>query len=65
MPAITVKMKNGALREFPETSRAGGSWCTHIRYMDAFAIIEDAYGNQTAIPAQDVAEINIARSKSW
>ena len=32
MSSITVKMKDGTIKEFPETSRPGGSYCTSMRY---------------------------------
>lgn len=60
-------MTDGSKRDFPETSRAGGSWCTTIRYEDCFVIIADANGNETAIPSHNIDEIKIdnPRSRGW
>jgi hypothetical protein len=58
MPSITIKMKDGSRREFPHRGRPGGSWTKTLRYEPGFAVITDEYGNETAIPTADIAEIN-------
>ena len=57
MSRITVEYTSGKKETFEETSRAGGSWCTSIRYSNGWAIITDAYGKETAIPASQVKKI--------
>lgn len=57
MANITVKMKDGSIREFKHEGRAGGSYTKTLKYKEAFAIIEDEWGKQIAIPAVDIAEI--------
>lgn len=59
MTAINVRMKNGESRYFPETSCPGGSYCTTISYEIGFAVIENAYGEKTAIPSEDISEVKI------
>lgn len=59
MASITVKMKDGTVRDFQHTGRAGGSWTKEIKYEGAFAVITDEWGQQTAIPAADIAEVNV------
>lgn len=57
MASITVKLKDGTVRQFPHKGRAGGSWTKTIRYEGAFAIIQDEWQMEVAIPANDVREI--------
>lgn len=57
MSSITVKMKDGTVREFPHQGRAGGSYTKSIRYESAFVVITDEYERTTAIPAVDIAEV--------
>lgn len=57
MASITVKMKDGTVRDFPHEGRAGGSYTKTVKYEGAFAVIEDEYGKRTAIPACDIAEV--------
>ncbi len=57
MASITVKMKDGTIREFPHKGRAGGSYTKSVKYEGAFVVIEDEYYMRTAIPAADVAEV--------
>lgn len=55
--SITVKMKDGTVREFPHVGRAGGSYTKRVTYEGAFVVIEDEYQKRIAIPATDVAEV--------
>jgi hypothetical protein len=64
MSAYTVIMKDGEKKEFPETYRTGGSYCTTMRCEIGFAVIKDAYGNETYIPTEDIKEI-IKSSTEW
>jgi len=57
MSDIIVKMKDGTKKDFPDSGAPGGSYCNSVQYKGAFAIIEDAYGNKTSIPSQDILEI--------
>jgi hypothetical protein len=57
MADITVKMKDGTVRNFEHRGRAGGSYTKTVKYEGAFVIIEDEYYQRTAIPAADVAEV--------
>ena len=57
MSSITVKMKDGTVREFPHEGRAGGSYSKSVKYEGAFVVIQDEYYKRTAIPASDVAEV--------
>lgn len=65
MASIYVKMKNGETKEFKHTGRAGGSYTKTIRYEGAFAIIRDEWDCETAIPAEDIAEIKVERERYW
>jgi hypothetical protein len=57
MSNITVKMKDGTIREFQHVGRAGGSYTKSLKLENGFAVIEDEYYNRTVIPAEDIAEI--------
>ncbi len=57
MTSIKVEMKNGEVKEFPHTGRAGGSYTKEIRYEGGFAIIRDEWGNETAIPREDIKQV--------
>jgi hypothetical protein len=58
MANITIKMKDGSVKDFPHVGRSGGSYTKSIRYEGAFAIVTDEYDNETAIPVQDIEEVN-------
>lgn len=57
MTSITVKMKDGTLREFHRQNRSGGSYSNKIAYEVGFVVITDEYGTETAIPSIDIVEI--------
>ena len=57
--SIAVYMKNGTKKNYPHKARGWADWTKEIRYETGFAIITDEYGNETAIPAQDIEEIKI------
>ena len=65
MASITVKMKDGTVREFPHEGRAGGSWTKTLKYEGAFVVIEDEHQKRIAIPASDVAEVIERPNRSW
>jgi hypothetical protein len=65
MSSITVKMKDGTVREFPHVGRAGGSYTKTLKFEGAFAVIEDEYYRRTAIPAADIAEVIEKPERSW
>lgn len=57
MANIKIKMKDGSLKDFPHVGRSGGSYTKSIRYEGAFAVVTDEWGNETAIPVADIAEV--------
>lgn len=57
MANITVKMKDGTVREFPHEGRLGGSYSKSVKYEGAFVIITDEYSKRIAIPSADIAEV--------
>ena len=57
MASITIKMKDGSIKMFPHEGRPGGSWTKSIRYEGGFAVVKDEWGNETAFPASDIAEV--------
>lgn len=59
MASIFITMKDGTKKDFRHEGRPGGSWTKTIRYEGAFVIVKDEYGNETAIPAADVAEVQV------
>lgn len=65
MSNVTVFLKNGEKREFIERGRLGGSYSNSVRYEGAFVIIQDEWGEETAIPADDVKEIKKEAYRSW
>ncbi len=65
MSNITVKMKDGMVREFKHEGRSGGSYTKTVSYEGAFVIIEDEYHRKTAIPAADIAEVRETPERSW
>lgn len=65
MASITVKMKDGTVREFPHVGRAGGSYTKTVEYLGAFVVITDEWYKRTAIPAADVAEVVEKPERSW
>ena len=54
---VTVVMKDGTKKVFPH--QADGRYSKIVCYQGAFAIICDEYGDQTAIPAMDIKEIEV------
>lgn len=57
MANITIKMKDGTVRDFPHERRPGGSYSKSVRYEPGFVVVTDEYYNETAIPAADVEEV--------
>lgn len=64
MANIKITMKNGKVFDFIDKGRSGGSWSTKIRYEGAFAIVTDEWEAQTAIPAEDIAKIEVEAPRS-
>jgi hypothetical protein len=54
---ITVIMKDGRRREFKHEGRPGGSYTKRLRYEPGFVVITDEWGQETAIPAEDISEV--------
>lgn len=63
MASITIKMKDGTVKDFPHQGRAGGSYTKRIRYEGGFAIITDEWHDETAIPSADIAEVNVSQGR--
>lgn len=60
MAHITIYMKDDTVRKFPHEGRLGGSYTKRIRYVADFAIVTDEWGRETAIPSQDIKEIQVS-----
>ncbi len=65
MRSITIKKKDGTVKEFHHKGRAGGSWTISIRYEGGFAIIKDEWGSETIFSAQDIEEIKTEQFTSF
>lgn len=63
MASIKVKLKNGEIRDFPHVGRTGGSYTKKIRYEGGFAIIEDEWGKEIAIPSENIEEIEVTPTR--
>ena len=57
MASITVKFKDGTVREFPHEGRAGGSYTKSVAYEGGAVIITDEWYKRTAFPLADVVEV--------
>lgn len=57
MQSITIKFRDGSVREFPHQGRAGGSYSKRVRYEGQFVIVTDEWHNETAFPVETVAEV--------
>ena len=57
MSSITVKMKDGTIKEFKHEGRPGGNYTKNAKPEGAFLVIEDEYYVKTYIPAADIAEV--------
>ena len=64
MRSITIKLKDGTKREFREKGRCGGSYTISLKYVPGFAVVTDEWGSTTAIPTEDIAEINTEPGRS-
>lgn len=65
MSNIVIELNDGTVEDFPETSRAGGSYCTSIRYEKGFAIITDAYDRETVFPESRIIKIKVTPSRGY
>jgi hypothetical protein len=65
MSDIKIFFKDGSIREFKHEGRAGGSYSKHIKYEEAFVVIEDEWGTKTAFPALDIREIVEIPERRW
>lgn len=64
MADITVKMKDGTVRQFPHEGRSGGN-TKRLKLEAGFVIIEDEYDTRTIIPSADVAEVIERPHRGW
>lgn len=62
---VTVTMKDGTVREFKHRPRAGGSYDLAVKYEGAFVVIVNEYGDQTAIPAADIDQVETFATCRW
>lgn len=65
MSEIKIYTKDGTIHNFEETSYPGGSYCTSLRYEEGFAVVQDAYGRETAIPSADIEKIIKESTRRW
>lgn len=65
MANIKIKMKDGSIRRFDHEGRPGGSYTKTIKYEGAFAVVTDEWGNQTAVPAADIAEVQVDPGRGY
>ena len=66
MPSITLIRKDGKTQRFEERGRAGGSYSMRLSFEGVFAVVTDEYGKRTAIPAEDIQQIEEdAPMRSW
>lgn len=65
MSDITVKMKDGEVREFKEQGRPGGSWRNRVSTEGPFLVITDEWEKRTMIPAADIADVEVSAPRSW
>ena len=65
MPNIKVTLKSGYVFEIEDRGAPGGSWCASVRYKGAFVIVQDAYGKDTAFPAEDVERVEKEGGRRW
>lgn len=57
MAAVTILMRDGTKREFPDEERPGGSYQTCVSILNGVVIVKDVWGTQTAFPLDLIAEI--------
>ena len=66
MADITIKFKDGTVREFKHEGRAGGSYSKSVKYESEWVIVQDEWYNTTAFPANDIKEvIEKAKYSGW
>lgn len=67
MDSIKITMKDGTVKNFEPAYRSGGSYSKKLTYEGVFVVIEDEYGNITAIPATDIQliEAKSGSRRSW
>ena len=65
MPDIKVTLKSGDVFEVEDRGAPGGSWGASVRYEGVFVIVQDAYGNDTAFPAEDVERVEKEGGRRW
>ena len=64
MKNITIVMRDGTKKEHKHTGRAGGSYSKSVRYELGFVVVTDEYGNETAYPTEDIAEVKVENLRS-
>jgi hypothetical protein len=56
MSNITIRMRDGSVKEFPHKGRAGGSYTKSLRHEPGFVVITDEWYTETALPTEMIAE---------
>lgn len=64
MKNITIMMRDGRKIEHKHTGRVGGSYSKSVRYELGFVVVVDEYGNETAYPTEDIAEVKVENLRS-
>lgn len=59
MSNITVHFTDGTKKHYPETSRAGGSFCTKYKVTEGWVIITDAYGTEILYPSEKIEHVEV------
>lgn len=65
MAAFKITMRDGAIREFKEESRPGGSYSTQGEQKGDFFLIKDVWGKETYIPITDIKEIERTDTRGY
>lgn len=57
MADITIKFRDGTVREFKHVGRSGGSYTKTLTQTAGMVVVEDEWGKRTAFPLDTVAEV--------
>ncbi len=63
--SITIKMKDGKVREFQEKGRPGGSYTIRVQCEPGFVVITDEWDYRTYIPSSEIEEITTKEHTRW
>lgn len=65
MADITIRFRDGTSRQYRHKGRPGGSYTKTIRYEPGFVVITDEYDQDTAIPSDLIAEVQVDNGRGW